>query len=70
MTSPTSSVPNPGSPEAAQAGCTCPVIDNHHGAGVPTSHGPLFWMTADCPIHGYHEHETISLPSKQAGFGE
>lgn len=44
---------NPGSPEAIAAGCTCPVIDNHHGKGVPTSTGErLFWYDAACPMHG------------------
>lgn len=28
------SVPNPGSDEAVERGCTCPVIDNHYGSGV------------------------------------
>lgn len=42
----------PGSPEAIEAGCTCPVLDNHHGAGIPAEHGPLYWYTAGCPVHG------------------
>lgn len=45
--------PNPGSTEAIKAGCTCPVIDNHHGKGVPV--GDLlhreFWITEGCPLH-------------------
>lgn len=45
---------NPGSPEAVAKGCTCPVIDNHHGKGVPA--GDLlhreFWVTEGCPLHG------------------
>lgn len=43
--------PNPGSPEAVARGCTCPVIDNHHGRGVPASDGPWFWHTVGCPVH-------------------
>lgn len=45
---------NPGSPEATEAGCTCPVIDNYYGRGIPHRDGPLFWFNAGCPIHGEH----------------
>ena len=41
-------VPTPGSPEAVAQGCTCPVMDNGHGAG----RGGLFWTSGDCPLHG------------------
>jgi len=44
---------NPGSKEATDKGCTCPVLDNHHGRGV--SQGgkePLFWKNEHCPLHG------------------
>lgn len=46
--------PNPGSPEAVQAGCTCPVIDNNYGRGTLdlVDDPPLFWNSADCPLHG------------------
>lgn len=52
--------PTPGSQEAADMGCTCPVHDNLHGAGVPwprtdgkdPNEHPSFWMTEGCPIHG------------------
>lgn len=27
-------VPNPGSDEAIDRGCTCPILDNAHGAGI------------------------------------
>lgn len=40
--------PNPGSQEAQDAGCTCPVIDNHYGKGVEGN----FWYSMNCPIHG------------------
>lgn len=49
--------PNPGSKEAIDAGCDCPVMDNNHGKGIPVP-GPdgkiqtAFWMTASCPLHG------------------
>ena len=38
----------PGSEEAIELGCLCPVLDNHHGAGTPNG---LFWISAGCPIH-------------------
>jgi hypothetical protein len=45
-------IPNPGSDAAIDLGCTCPVLDNNHGAGF---HGldpePLFWYASDCPLH-------------------
>jgi hypothetical protein len=50
--------PKPGSKEAIEAGCNCPVMDNHHGEGIPfnkpgTSDIMIgYWMTADCVIHG------------------
>lgn len=47
----TSAVPNPGSIEALHRGCTCPVIDNHHGEGVPSSRGRSFWIADGCLIH-------------------
>lgn len=43
--------PNPGSAAALALGCTCAVIDNHHGRGAPTRDGPVFWMTEGCPVH-------------------
>lgn len=47
----TDAVPKPGSAEAQMRGCTCPVIDNHHGSGRPSSDGPVFIYTAGCPLH-------------------
>jgi hypothetical protein len=41
----------PGSDEAVKDGCTCPVIDNGRGRGVPGPDGPHFWISWDCPIH-------------------
>lgn len=43
--------PNPGSEEARNLGCTCPVLDNCHGKGV-MMRGDTFWMAEDCPLHG------------------
>jgi hypothetical protein len=42
--------PNPGSDEAVKAGCTCPVMDNNHGAGCGWGKGK-FWRNVGCPIH-------------------
>lgn len=42
---------NPGSDEAMDKGCTCPVLDNNHGRGVGDP--PQFWMNGDCPLHGF-----------------
>jgi hypothetical protein len=43
--------PNPGSNEALDQGCTCPVIDNQNGKGSYKSEG--FIINGDCPIHGF-----------------
>lgn len=43
--------PNPGSPEAVERGCTCPVIDNHYGEGTPHRDGPRFWINWKCDLH-------------------
>lgn len=47
-------IPNPGSSQALDMGCTCPVLDNYHGRGFfyPGAEGPAFYIRADCPIHG------------------
>lgn len=48
---------NPGSDEAQQAGCLCPVMDNHYGkgwhGGVKDVNGAtVFVVNGDCPMHG------------------
>lgn len=51
-------IPNPGSDEAVEQGCTCPVFDNGRGRGLyggmthPESGRPLFVFDLDCPLHG------------------
>lgn len=45
--------PNAGSPEAIAAGCTCPIFDNHHGAGALINGKRHWWQNADCPLHGW-----------------
>lgn len=49
--------PNPGSDEATKLGCTCAVMDNRRGAGIPSADGPLFWISYDCPLHGANSKE-------------
>lgn len=46
--------PNPGSIEAIEQGCTCPVFDNSHELGcyLDRDGKPLFWINGDCPLHG------------------
>jgi len=48
--------PNPGSRAASELGCTCPVMDNAYGHGIPGSeeaeNGPHFYISAGCPVHG------------------
>lgn len=43
--------PSPGSCEAIDAGCTCPVLDNAYGEGI-AGNGERYWKSFDCPIHG------------------
>lgn len=49
-------VPNPGSSEAIEQGCTCAVLDNHHGQGFPMTQDDgvvraSFWISQGCPLH-------------------
>jgi hypothetical protein len=49
---------NPGSTEALQLGCKCPVMDNQYGegSGYYSDDGtPAFWNNAECPLHGIKE---------------
>lgn len=41
----------PGSKEAIAAGCTCPIIDNHHGHGIVINGQTFFWYDEKCPVH-------------------
>lgn len=47
--------PTPGSKEAINLGCSCPVEDNHKGKGIPSATGMLFWMESSCPLHGKND---------------
>ncbi len=44
----TDKIPNPGSDEAIDQGCICPVLDNSHGKGFGNGR---FWITDGCPLH-------------------
>lgn len=45
-------LPNPGSWEAIDAGCACPVYDNCHGKGRPTGEGLVYFVYVEhCPVH-------------------
>lgn len=45
-----SKLPNPGSEEAVQAGCTCPVLDNNYGESPPWPPNG-WWYNGECPVH-------------------
>lgn len=49
----------PGSNEAIDAGCTCPVLDNSHGKGY-LGQKDVYVMTEGCPLHW--PDESIKLP--------
>lgn len=40
-------IPNPGSDEAIDLGCTCPLMDNHYG-NRPDGY---YTMVIGCPVH-------------------
>ena len=44
-------IPAPGTAAALVAGCTCPVLDNNHGAGINRDSGTEYWVTEGCPVH-------------------
>jgi len=55
--------PAPGSPEALNAGCVCPVMDNSFGRGaylgqVAGKRCTLYITNAGCPLHGSPAHTT------------
>jgi hypothetical protein len=45
------SKPTPGSDAAIKAGCTCPVLDNHHGRGFFWGTATVFWIGETCLLH-------------------
>lgn len=58
----TERVPNPGSNEAREQGCTCPVWDNHKGEGRPLPDGTHeFIYNRNCTLHGQGPEDTDEL---------
>lgn len=63
---------NPGSNEAIEQGCTCPVLDNGRGrgymGGVKDKDGnTMFIMNDSCPLH---KSEPIGRAALAQGGGE
>jgi hypothetical protein len=58
--------PNPGSSEAVEQGCSCPVMDNRRGKGIPASGNgeswTAFWINAECPMHGHQSLVKLANP--------
>ena len=52
--------PNPGSEEAIEAGCICPVLDNEHGRGYMGDPN-AFVYTKGCPVHSFIEATTTKI---------
>ena len=45
-------IPPPGSQEAIDQGCKCPVLDNGHGRGAYIKDDEwIFWYSTDCDLH-------------------
>jgi hypothetical protein len=47
-------LPNPGSYDAYERGCMCPIQENNHGEGIQIGDCPArqFWINLMCPLHG------------------
>jgi len=45
------SQPNPGSPEAIEQGCRCPILDNGRGNPQLAADRGGFIINGDCPVH-------------------
>jgi len=43
---------NPGSSNAMDMGCECPVLDNSFGKGSYSHGDGTWWINDGCPIHG------------------
>ena len=43
-------IPDPGTEEAIEMGCTCPVMDNEYGRGWCGQEG-VFVFNMGCPVH-------------------
>ena len=57
------SLPSPGSNDAVEAGCTCPILDNAHGGGFPGKEGSvMYWVAQGCRLHGQAHKENDLHP--------
>jgi hypothetical protein len=52
---------NPGSLEAEQHGCICPIMDNGHGRGY-MGQKDVFVFSWDCPLHGKNGSQSKRVP--------
>lgn len=57
-------IPNPGSQEAEDQGCTCPVMDNCRGrgymGGAKDQRGmTVFVITGGCPVHDSGDYHSL-----------
>ena len=59
--------PNPGSTEALDLGCTCPVMDNRRGQGYRGIAGE-FVYTFGCPIHCPGDDAKFSVTPSEGSF--
>ncbi len=59
--------PTPGSDEAIEQGCSCPVLDNGHGAGIG---GGQYWIGGNCPMHGHGTAPNNNLPKQEDSNGK
>ena len=48
--------PVPGSIEAIDQGCECPILDNNYGTSSPWPPNG-WWINEDCPLHNPKEEE-------------
>lgn len=58
------SKPNPGSREAIDAGCRCPVFDNGCGRGYRG--GPGFLYSAKCELHKAEFESVIEIDTRRS----
>ena len=51
-------IPAPGTQDAIDRGCKCPVMDNAHGRGAYIKDGKwIYWYSTDCELHRNNETE-------------
>jgi len=62
--------PNPGSQEAIDKGCTCPVMDNHYGKGFQYGNAQCFYHNELCPLQGYDAADYTPQPDLGPRWGK